>query len=44
MTETNSLIQIKGMRDGLLVSLDDAPWQQQRQALIAQVDEQPSFY
>jgi septum site-determining protein MinC len=44
MTETNSLIQIKGMRDGLLVSLDDAPWQQQREALIAQVDEQPSFF
>jgi septum site-determining protein MinC len=44
MTETNSLIQIKGMRDGLLVSLDDAPWQQQREALIAQVDAQPSFF
>ena len=44
MTETNSLIQIKGMRDGLLVSLDDAPWPQQREALIAQVDEQPSFF
>ena len=44
MTETNSLIQIKGMRDGLLVSLDDAPWPQQREALIAQVDSQPSFF
>lgn len=44
MTGTNSLIQIKGLRDGLLVSLDDAPWEQQRAALIAQVDAQPSFF
>ena len=33
MNETNSLIQIKGLRDGLLVSLDDAPWDEQRTAL-----------
>lgn len=44
MNETNSLIQIKGLRDGLLVSLDDAPWEVQRTALIAQVDAQPSFF
>lgn len=44
MTETNSLIQIKGLRDGLLVSLDDAPWAEQLAALIAQVDAQPSFF
>jgi septum site-determining protein MinC len=44
MNETNSLIQIKGLRDGLLVSLDDAPWDVQRAALIAQVDAQPSFF
>jgi hypothetical protein len=44
MTETNSLIQIKGLRDGLLVSLDDAPWETQLAALIAQVDAQPSFF
>src|SRR5512141_506646 len=44
MNETNSLIQIKGLRDGLLVSLDDAPWEQQRVALITQVDAQPSFF
>src|SRR5574339_735636 len=44
MNETNSLIQIKGLRDGLLVSVDDAPWEQQRDALIAQVDSQPSFF
>ncbi|HLF75840.1 MAG TPA: septum site-determining protein MinC [Anaerolineales bacterium] len=44
MKETHSLIQIKGLRDGLLVSLDDAPWADQRAALIAQVDAQPAFF
>src|SRR5512134_3007396 len=44
MNETNSLIQIKGLRDGLLVSLDDAPWEEQRLALLAQVDAQPAFF
>jgi len=44
MNETNSLIQIKGLRDGLLVSLDDAPWEEQRAAFIAQVDAQPAFF
>lgn len=44
MNETNSPIQIKGLRDGLLVSLDDAPWPEQRAALISQVDAQPSFF
>jgi septum site-determining protein MinC len=44
MNGSNSLIQIKGLRDGLLVSLDDAPWEQQRAALMAQVDAQPSFF
>lgn len=44
MNETHSLIQIKGLRDGLLVSLDDAPWEEQRAALLAQVDDQPAFF
>jgi len=44
MNETNSLIQIKGLRDGLLVSLDDATWEEQRVALLTQVDEQPAFF
>jgi septum site-determining protein MinC len=44
MAETNSLIQIKGLRDGLLVSLDDAPWEDQRSALLLQVDSQPAFF
>lgn len=44
MNETNSMIQIKGLRDGLLVSLDDAPWAEQLAALMARVDAQPSFF
>lgn len=44
MNETNSLIQIKGLRDGLLVSLDDAPWVDQRAAFLAQVDAQSAFF
>jgi septum site-determining protein MinC len=44
MNETNSLIQIKGIRDGLLVSLDDAPWADQRAAFLTQVDAQPAFF
>jgi septum site-determining protein MinC len=44
MSETNSLIQIKGLRDGLLVSLDDAPWEEQRVALLTQVDSQQTFF
>jgi septum site-determining protein MinC len=44
MTEAKSLIQIKGMRDGLLISLDDAPWNEQRNAFLTQVDAQPAFF
>jgi len=44
MSETNSLIQIKGLRDGLLVSLVDASWDVQLAALMSQVDTQPSFF
>ena len=44
MEETNSLIQIKGLRDGLLVSLSDAPWDEQLSLLISQVDARLSFF
>lgn len=44
MDETNSLIQIKGLRDGLLVSLNDAPWDEQLSVLISRIDAQPSFF
>jgi septum site-determining protein MinC len=44
MTETDSLIQIKGMRDGLLATLADAPWEAQRAALLAQIDARETFF
>lgn len=44
MEETKSLLQIKGLRDGLLVTLNDASWDAQHAALIAQVDAQPAFF
>ena len=44
MDDTNSLIQIKGLRDGLLVSLNDAPWNEQLSMLMSRVDAQPSFF
>ena len=44
MNETNTLIHIKGLRDGLLVSLDDAPWDEQCASLISRVDAQPAFF
>jgi len=44
MTETNTQVQIKGLRDGLLISLDDAPWDAQRAALLTQVDGQTAFF
>jgi septum site-determining protein MinC len=44
MEETTSLVQIKGLRDGLLATLNDAPWDDQRLALLAQIDERPAFF
>lgn len=44
MDELNSLVQIKGLRDSLLVSLSDASWEEQRAALLAQIDAQPGFF
>ena len=44
MEETTALVQIKGMRDGLLATLTDAPWADQRSALLAQIDERPAFF
>jgi len=44
MDDLASLVQIKGLRDGLLVSLSDAPWEEQRAALLSQIDEKQSFF
>jgi septum site-determining protein MinC len=44
MADTTPSIQIKGLRDGLLVSLDDASWDDQRSAFLTRVDAQPAFF
>lgn len=44
MNNTQSLLQIKGVRDGLLITMDDASWEEQRAALIAHVDGQLAFF
>jgi len=44
MDETPSLIQIKGLRDGLLITLGDAPWPELEAAFIKHIDDQPSFF
>ncbi len=44
MDAVNSLVQIKGVRDGLLATLADAAWEEQCAALISQIDERPAFF
>ena len=44
MSDTNSLIQIKGLRDGLLVTLSDASWAELRAALMEQIEARQSFF
>ncbi len=44
MDQATSLIHIKGLRDSLLVSLSEAPWEEQSAALLAQIDGQPAFF
>jgi septum site-determining protein MinC len=44
MNDIHSLVQIKGLRDGLLVSLGDASWEDQRSALLSQMDQQSAFF
>jgi septum site-determining protein MinC len=41
---TTSLIQIKGIRDGLLVTMGDAPWDVARTSLMMQIDERQTFF
>ena len=44
MEQITTLVQIKGIRDGLLATFSDAPWEDQRIALLAQIDERPAFF
>lgn len=44
MEQVNTLIHIKGIRDGLLVSFGEAPWDELKQSLIVQIDERPAFF
>lgn len=44
MDQLTSLVQIKGLRDSLLVSLSAASWEEQSRALLAQIDGQPAFF
>ena len=44
MSDPNSLIQIKGLRDGLLVSLGNASWDDLRVALMEQIEARRSFF
>lgn len=44
MGETSSLIQIKGIRDGLLITLDGAPWPDLASTFVKNVDERSSFF
>lgn len=44
MTDSNSLVQIKGLRDGLLVSLGKASLDDLRAALMEQIEARQSFF
>lgn len=44
MEQVSSLVQIKGIRDSLLATFSEAPWADQRLALLTQIDERPAFF
>ncbi|NJN79333.1 MAG: hypothetical protein HC797_02035 [Anaerolineales bacterium] len=44
MEQATSIVQIKGIRDGLLATFNDAPWEDQRIALLIQIDEKLAFF
>jgi septum site-determining protein MinC len=44
MIDTQSLVQIKGLRDGLLVSLGSAGWEESRAALFEQIETRQAFF
>jgi septum site-determining protein MinC len=44
MVESSSRIHIKGLRDGLLVTLEGETWEQCKADLLAQIDARQSFF
>jgi septum site-determining protein MinC len=44
MDSTTSAVQIKGLRDGLLVTLTGEVWNDQRATLLDQIDDRQSFF
>jgi septum site-determining protein MinC len=44
MIKESPMIQIKGIREGLMVSFGDADWSTLTSALINQIDDRPTFY
>lgn len=44
MEPATSIVQIKGIRDGLLATFADASWEEQRGALTLQINERSAFF
>jgi len=44
MSDSPHFLQIKGLRDGLLITLADAPWETVSQALLTHISEQQAFF
>lgn len=44
MDPTTSIVQIKGIRDGLLATFAEASWDEQRNALMLQIKERAAFF
>lgn len=44
MEQTTTLVQIKGIKDGLLATFSDAAWEDQQLALFEQIDARPEFF
>jgi septum site-determining protein MinC len=44
MDDLASLIKIKGLRDSLLVSVAEASWEEQRMAVLSQIDARQAFF
>jgi len=44
MEQITSLVQIKGLRDGLLATFAEADWEDQCSALLTQIDDRSAFF